>query len=286
MILRTTCCAPHFLISRSSTNRWTHSCRRSVARQPSSSVNRQKKALETEKDTIKTGDDFKTKTTGASMTIKAENIQVATTDGDGNLHTNTEAGISIQSPRFAVNTDNGSGKLVEDGGFSVNAQNISLTSVNLSDDGKEQPVTGKVNIKSKTINMEAIDYQKDDKGIKEKGLTADGKVSITAKTVEVATTNPKDIERDDKGKVTKGEYTAEGDVIIKSKTVSVESLDYEVADGKLKTKTTGASMTIKAENIQVATTDASASTRRPSTSSRWMSTRRVWQTPPSPQAAP
>ena len=249
-------------------------------------VNRQKKALETEKDTIKTGDDFKTKTTGASMTIKAENIQVATTDGDGNLHTNTEAGISIQSPRFAVNTDNGSGKLVEDGGFSVNAQNISLTSVNLSDDGKEQPVTGKVNIKSKTINMEAIDYQKDDKGIKEKGLTADGKVSITAKTVEVATTNPKDIERDDKGKVTKGEYTAEGDVIIKSKTVSVESLDYEVAPQAARSPSEPRRPMSSPPMPKARPQAASASTRRPSTSSRWMSTRRVWQTPPSPQAAP
>ena len=53
----------------------------------------------------------------------------------------------------------------------------------------------------------------------------------------MATTNPKDITRDDKGKVTKGEYTAEGDVIIRSKTVAVETLDYEVADGKLKPKT-------------------------------------------------
>jgi hypothetical protein len=52
----------------------------------------------------------------------------------------------------------------------------------------------------------------------------------------VATTNPKDITRDDKGKVTKGEYKAEGDVVIRSKTVAVETLDYEVADGKLKAK--------------------------------------------------
>ena len=221
-------------------------------------VNRKKKALETEKDTIKTGDDFKTKTTGASMTIKAENIQVATADGDGNLHTNKEAGINIKSPRVGMSMADSAGKLVENGGFSVNAQNISLTSANLSDDGKELPVTGKVSIKSKTINMEAIDYQKDDKGIKEKGLTADGKVSITAKTVEVATTNPKDIERDDKGKVTKGEYTAEGDVIIKSKTVSVESLDYEVTDGKLKTKalTAGGKIAVRAEKTDVLAADA------------------------------
>jgi hypothetical protein len=228
-------------------------------------ANRKKKALETEKGSIKTGDDFKKNTTGASMTIVAENISVATSDGDSNLHTNAEAGISIDSPRLSMNMAEASGKLVEDGGFSVNAQNISLTSVNLSDDGKEQPVTGNINIASKTINMEAIDYQADDKGVKEKELTKDGKISLTAKTVEVATTNPKDIERDDEGKLTKGEYTAEGDVIFKSKNFTVESLDYEVKDGKLEAKalTKDGKVSVRAEK----TTFLAADTEGKSTGS-------------------
>ena len=221
-------------------------------------VNRKKKALESEKKEVKTGDDFKKKTTGASMTIVAETIGMRTSDADGNLHTNPEAGINIQTPRLGVSMDDGSGKLVEDGGFAVNAQNISLTSRSLSDDAKELPVVGRVNIQSKTINMESIDYQVGDKGIKEKELTKDGKITMTAKTVEVATTNPKDLERDDKGKLTKGEYTAEGDVIFKSKTFTVESLDYEVKDGKLETKalTKDGKVSIRAEKTDVLAADA------------------------------
>ena len=88
-----------------------------------------------------------------------------------------------------------------------------------------------MSISSKDISLEAIDYQQKDKAYTEKGLAADGKVNITAKTIEVATTNPKDITRDDKGKVTKGEYTAEGDVIIRSKTVAVETCDHPFEDG-------------------------------------------------------
>ena len=65
-------------------------------------VNRKKKALETEKDEIKTGDDFKKNTTGASMKIKAESISMETVDGDGNLHTNAEAGISVRTPKFGM----------------------------------------------------------------------------------------------------------------------------------------------------------------------------------------
>ena len=221
-------------------------------------VNRRKKALETEKGNIKTGDDFKKKTTNASMNIISESIYMATADGDGNQHSNAEAGITINTPRLGMNMDDGSGKLVEDGGLSVNAQNISLSSVNPSEDYKKLPVTGSVNIQSKTINVEAIDYQADDKGIKEKELTADGKISFTAKNIEVATTNPKDIERDDKGKLTKGEYTAEGDVIIKSKTFTVESLDYEVKDGKLATKalTKDGKISVRAEKTNILAADA------------------------------
>ena len=221
-------------------------------------VNRKKKALEAEKDAIKTGDDFKKNTTGSTMTIVAETIDVSTSDGDGNLHTNSEAGISILAPKVGMSMTDEKGKLVEDGRFVVNAQNISLSSVNPSDEGKELTVAGNVNIKSKTISMEAIDYQADDNGVKEKELAKDSKISITAQTVEVATTNPKDLERDKEGKLTKGEYTAEGDVIFRSKNFTVESLDYEVKDGKLETKalTKDGSVSIRAEKTNVLAADA------------------------------
>jgi hypothetical protein len=222
-------------------------------------VNRKKKALETEKGQIKTGDDFVKNTTGASMNIVAENINMITADGDGNMHTNFEAGVTIQSPRIGMNMTDGAGKLVEDGVFSVSAQNISLSTANFSDDGKELPTVGSVNIQSKEINMEAIDYTVDEqKGYVEKELTKDSKITLTAKTIEVATTNPKNIERDDKGKITKGEYTAEGDVIIRSKSVAVESLDYEVKDGKLATKalTKDGKIAVRSEKMDFLAADA------------------------------
>lgn len=222
-------------------------------------VNRKKKALETEKDEIKTGDDFKKNTTGASMKIKAESISMETVDGDGNLHTNAEAGISVRTPKFGMSMKDDQGTLVENGGLAVFAQNIELDTTNPSKDRKEQPVVGKVNIKAKDINLEAIDYKLGDKkSLVEKELTADSKITMTAKTIEVATTNPKDIERDDKGQITKGEYTAEGDVIFKSKNFTVESLDYEVEDGKLATKalTKDGSVSVRAEKTNFLAADA------------------------------
>ena len=222
-------------------------------------VKRRKKALEAEKDNITTGDDFKNNTTGASMSIVSESIRIATADGDGNLHTNEEAGIDIRTPRMTMNMHDDEGALVEDGCFSVSAHDISLNTMNVTSEGKEWPVEGKVNIQSKEINLEAIDYKIDDNGFMvEKEATQDGKITMSAKTVEVATTNPKDVERDENGELTKGEYVGEGDVIIKSKTFTVESLDYEVKDGKLETKalTADGKVAIRVEKTDVLAADA------------------------------
>ena len=200
-------------------------------------LSRQITALEAEKKDIKSGDDFKKKSTGALLSLNSESISMTTVDADGNLRMNDGAGVSIWTPHMGISMNQADGTLVEKGAFCVSSENVMISTANPKADGSEITAAGQVNISSKAINLEAMDYQSKDKAYTEKGLAADGKVSITAKTIEVATTNPKDITRDDKGKVTKGEYKAEGDVIIRSKTVAVETLDYEVADGKLKTKT-------------------------------------------------
>ena len=215
-------------------------------------VNRSKKALKAEKDNIKTGDDFKKNTTGAAMNIKAENISIATADGDGNLHTNSEAGISVSTPRMAVSMHDGEGALVKDGYFNVSAHDININTANPKT--KEWPVEGKVHIWSKDISLEAIDYKMNDKGVfMEKELTKDGKITLGAKTIEVSTANPKDVERDEKGKLTKGEYTGD----LKSKSISVEGLDYEVKDGKQKAKalTKDSKVTIRAEKQTIIAAD-------------------------------
>ena len=219
-------------------------------------VNRRKKALKAEKDKIKTGDDFKKKTTGASMSIKAETINVATADGDGNLHTNDEAGISVRTPRMAMSMHDDEGALVKDGYFNVSAHDININTANPKD--KEWPVEGKINIWSKEVSIEAIDYKKNDKDVlMEKELTKDGKITIGAKTIEVSTANPKGVERDEKGKLTKGEYTGDGELTLKSKSISVEGLDYEVKDGKQKAKalTKDSKVTIRAEKQTIIAAD-------------------------------
>ena len=222
-------------------------------------VNRQKTALEAEKDAITTGDDFKNNTTGAMLNLNAESINIATIDGEGNLHTNDEAGIIVRTPRMSVGMTDDEGKLVEGGSFGVAAENISLLTQDVSDDGSEFPTVGAVYIGSKNITLEAVDYKVDDNSLTiEKELTTDGSIQLKAKTVEVSTLNPKDIAYDSDGKLTSGEYTAEGDVVFKTKNLTVDSLDYEVSEGdlKMKAQTAGGTVSVRAEKTNFLSADA------------------------------
>ena len=215
-------------------------------------VNRQKTALEAEKDAITTGDDFKNNTTGATLNLNAESINIATIDGEGNLHTNDEAGIIVKTPRMGIGMTDDSGKLVEGSSFGVTAENISLA-------GSEYPTVGEVYIGSKNITLEAVDYKVDDNSLTiDKELTADGSIQMRAKTVEVSTSNPKDLTYDADGNLTSGEYAAEGDVIFKTKNLTVECLDYEVSDGELKMKaqTADSTVSVRAEKTNFLSADA------------------------------
>ena len=222
-------------------------------------ANRKKKALETEKGTIVSGDDFKNNTTGASISIAAETINVATSDGDGNLHTNPEAGISVHTPSLSVSMLDDKNAIVEGSAFSVTAENVGLSTIKPSQDGNEYTATGSVSILSKDVSISAVDYATEGGGkpFAEKQLAADGKVSITAKTVELSTANPTNIKIDDSGKIAGGEYKSEGDVIIKSKTLTVEGLDYEVKDGKLEKKalTKDSRIALRAEKMDFLAAD-------------------------------
>ena len=223
-------------------------------------VNRKKKALTTEKGAIIIGDDFKNNTTEATMRLNAENIMIETTDGEGNLHTNSEAGITVRTPRMGISMMSDEGKLVEGGRFGVLTENISLVAQDATDDkGKEMSSVGQVYISSKDITLEAMDYKTDDNYHSvENALTEEGSIQLKAKMVKVSTSNPKDLTYDADGKLTGGEYAAEGDVIINTKNLTVESLDYEVADGELKPKaqTAESTFTVRAEKTSILSADA------------------------------
>ena len=214
-------------------------------------VSRQITALETEKNAIKTGDAFQKESTGASLSLIGESIDILNRDGDGMLRTNPGAGINVHTPRMSIGMEKEDGTLVEDSSFDLTSQYVTIDTGNANKDGSQVSATGSVAILSKEISLEAMDYEKKDEEYNEKGLAANGKISIAAKTIEVSAASPSGVEHDDDGHVKKGSYKAEGDIIMKSKNITIETVDYDVDGGNAKTKAVaqGSKLLLLAETI-------------------------------------
>ena len=229
-------------------------------------ANRLAKCFKEQKGKVVKGDDFKKKSTGAAVTVKGEVINLVSADGEGNLRDNDGSGIAITANSVSIASVEEDGKLKEKGKVSVKAMNIEMATAGETDQKYEEgelttatyTAEGDFILKSKNITFESVDYEVADKKLKEKALTADSKIKMRAKTIEVSTEASANIEVDDKGKQTKGEYTAEGDVIFRSKTFTVESLDSELKDGKLEPKalTKDGKVSVRAEKTAFLAADA------------------------------
>jgi hypothetical protein len=230
-------------------------------------VNRQIDCFTKEKNAIKKGDDFKTKTTGTSVSIASENISIASIDGEGNIRDNEGAGIGILGNEVNIISAETDGKLKEKGQVRIQAKTVEVTTAGADKveiDEQEHVVKtaehtaeGDIILTSKNITLESLDYEVKEKKMQEKALTQDGRISVRAKTVEVSTENSANVEVDDTGALTKANYTAEGDFILRSKTVTVESVDYDLENGEKKEKalTAEGKVSVRAEKMDLSATD-------------------------------
>ena len=230
-------------------------------------VNRQIKCFKSEKEKIVKGDEFKKNSTGTSVAIASELISLSSVDGEGNYRDNEEAGISMLANDIRMKSVEKDGKLKEKGKVNIQAKTVGVITAGNnnveydSEDGlmktSEQVAEGNILLKSKNISLESMDYEIKEKKLQEKSLTAEGKISVRAKTVEISTENSANVEVDEQGKLTKANYTAEGDVIVRSKTVTVESTDNDLENGERKEKalTAGGALSIRAEKMDLSATD-------------------------------
>ncbi len=137
-------------------------------------------------------------------------------------------------------------------GASVNitGENIRLTSADGEDNLRDNEGSG-IAMAANSVGITSLD--------KDGALNKEGRVSIVAKNIEMATAGAADLKFDDEGVLEKATYTAEGDFTLKSKNITFESVDYEVADKKYKEKqlTEDSKIKLRAKTIEVST-EASA----------------------------
>ena len=230
-----------------------------------SETNRLLKCFKDEKSKIKKGDDFKKNATGCAVSILGERIGLASVDGEGNLRDTDGSGIAMTANRVSIAAIEADGKLKEKGQVRIQAKNVEVTTAGTADatydKGELTKATyeaeGDFTLKSKNITIESVDYEVADKKRKEKQLTADSKIKLRAKTIEVSTESSANVEVDDEGKLTKANYQAEGDIIVRSKTLTVASTDNDLENNETKEKalTAGGTITIRAEKMDLAATD-------------------------------
>lgn len=179
-------------------------------------LNRQVKCLEAKKKKIDGyKSDYKTKSTGAYVSIRAEHTTIFSVDGDSNLRDNAGAGLSVQAHDVRIQAGDGQGGTMADSTFSVGVQDIALntSSPKVEKETADFPAAGSVHITSKDIRMEAVDYEYKDKKVSEKALTAEGTISLRAETVTVGS-------NDTEGK-------AAGSFSVNSKAITLKAVDVD-----------------------------------------------------------
>ena len=132
--------------------------------------------------------------------------------------------------------------------ISMRSENITALSVDGDGNYRENKEAG-VSITAKHVNIGTVKA--------DESLQDDSTITMASRKVEISTLNPK-IERNDKGEITKADYTAVGDVIIKSKKIGLETLDYEWKDKKQQEKalTKDGMLAIRTETIDMSATDS------------------------------
>jgi hypothetical protein len=216
-------------------------------------TSRQLKCLDEEKKTIKQGDAFKKASTGARVSIAAEQIAMVSVDGDGNLRDNKGAGLSVKATDISLEAVEADGSLKKEGRLRVNTRNVEISTANNTDmkyDEKNGEIVaathlaeGDVVIKSKTITLESTDYETADKELKEKVLTKDGHITIRAEKTCLSAA-------DTEGKAT-------GSISLNAKDINLKAMDTDKDSHADKEAAKDGCVKLLAENMFIGEKDKS-----------------------------
>jgi hypothetical protein len=207
-------------------------------------ANRQVSCLEEMEKTVdKKKTNFKEKSTGTYISMRSERIDALSVDGDGNFRENPEAGVTINAKHVGIGTYKADESLHDDSSIHLASRNVSISTLDPKVERNDKreitkgnyPAVGDVQILSKNIRLETVDYEWKDKKVQEKMLTKEGKIAMRTETVDVAVT-------DTEGKAT-------GKVEVNAKKVEVKAMDVDKEKRTDKSLATGSSLLLLAEKV-------------------------------------
>ena len=208
-------------------------------------LNKIKEDLEAKKDAFKENAD---KPVNARVSIQSESVSIKSTDGDGNVRVNPEAGLYVEMPHVVIAAKDGKDNLLEKGNFTVNAHDINISTANFKPTNDEHTkgdisVEGNVTIQSKNVVVEAIDREVKEANADptEKALAAEGTISMRARTIKAEATE------------TDGKST--GSIALNAKDVKVESMDVDKDSRKDKALAEGSQMVLVSDKMFIGGAD-------------------------------
>lgn len=147
-------------------------------------VNRKISCLEDEQTALNSEkDNFTESSTGASLALTAERMSLISVDGDGNIRTNAEAAVNIQTGKVNIETMQSDGSLIENSYVNIHTGSVDISTVNpaLTEPGKpdgDYTTGGHFNVSSKNVSFVAVDYNIADGEYTESALTADSSLYV------------------------------------------------------------------------------------------------------------
>ena len=154
-------------------------------------VNRRQKALEAEKKLVEAATEhFLEEETGAHLTVTAEQISIASKDGDNNIRENPAASISVQTGRLNITSYKKDGSLIDDSCVRIATHDVEISTVNpqLKEEGKtdgDYTTEGSVQINSKNVSVTAVDYSISDGKYEVKEQTKESSFSVRTENVSM-----------------------------------------------------------------------------------------------------
>lgn len=186
---------------------------------------------------------FKDKATGTSVSIRSENINLVSADGDGNLRSNDGAGIRLSGKEINLSSYGNDGSLIKESNIYIGSQDVEVNTANpkISDNNIDLPTEGSVRVVSKAINVEAVDYETKDDKTEEKSLAKGGSFNLRAEKINLNAT-------DTEGKAT-------GSIAVNAKAVEVKSMDVDKEKRTDKSLAAGSTLLLLAEKVYAGSKD-------------------------------
>ncbi|MFR9650565.1 MAG: hypothetical protein SNG35_00880 [Rikenellaceae bacterium] len=188
---------------------------------------------------------FDTTANNTFVNVRSEAVAISSVDGDGNVRSVDEAAVSISAKSVSISSSDTDSSVLEGGSVDISANAISLiTSDCTTSDGEayEFPANGTLSMVSKSISMEAVDYQKEkDKEVAEKALTVGGTIKMRAETIS------------SNGADTEGKSA--GTFSVNAKIIEAKATDIKPDDGSEQNITAGSTFTLTSETVTVGKAD-------------------------------